>query len=412
MDNLSKELLDPESVPQELLTKSLNVLRNAKNHSLNGGLDMLKILSKKRGQTANNVMKLLDEAFIWVDECRENDDDDSFLLVIDKIREISAGKLFLELQWIKATRILGQYYFNKEEVDKALELYLEIRVEAVGSLSKLERFEVVLEQVKLMLLKDKFILASMSMRNVSDIMLKTDEMQHLVFEYYEYKTKILFHEGKYFDLAMCRVAQFEVPKPEEFSSITTEELVAEAIVFACISEYSPERNNLLQALIDHKNLVEFPKARYICECLLGNDLLVTYLQNDESVLDNLSNFIAIVQEKYEFKELSLDDIMVDTILEHNLRVVSKVFSNGNLESLADLLQTNAETIEEKICELIERDEIACLIDRPARIVNFVDRKAPSEILNNWGDQIEVTVDLLGKACHFINVEKARTKNNQ
>ncbi|CAJ0571991.1 unnamed protein product, partial [Mesorhabditis spiculigera] len=97
--------------------------------------------------------------------------------------------------------------------------------------------------------------------------------------------------------------------------------------------------------------------------------------------------------------------------EHNLRMVSKYYTQITFDRLAELLDFPVAEMEQFLCNLIVNGMIPnAKIDRPNRIVNLKAKKAHVDHLDQWADNVRRLTDTLNKVSHLILKEEMVHKN--
>ncbi len=61
--------------------------------------------------------------------------------------------------------------------------------------------------------------------------------------------------------------------------------------------------------------------------------------------------------------------------------------------------------EHFLSHLVTKKTIFARIDRPAGLVSFRQSKDPSEMLNEWSNNLNSLMSLVGKTTHLINKEE-------
>lgn len=122
------------------------------------------LLSKKRSQLKQAVAKMVQEAFTYVDQI---DDMETKLKLIDTLRTVTAGKIYVEIERARLTRKLATIKETKGSVDEAASILLELQVETYGSMDKREKIEFLLEQMRVCLIKGDYIRTQIISRKIS-----------------------------------------------------------------------------------------------------------------------------------------------------------------------------------------------------------------------------------------------------
>jgi 26S proteasome regulatory subunit N5 len=89
------------------------------------------------------------------------------LELIQTIRTVTDGKIFVEVERARATRILSQMHEAEGKVAEAADTLQELQVETFGSMDKREKTEFILEQMRLCMAKKDFTRTLIISRKIS-----------------------------------------------------------------------------------------------------------------------------------------------------------------------------------------------------------------------------------------------------
>lgn len=73
--------------------------------------------------------------------------------------------------------------------------------------------------------------------------------------------------------------------------------------------------------------------------------------------------------------------------------------------MSELLNLPTNETEEYLSRLANDSTLTVKIDRPAGIIHFAQKKAASDVLNDWATGINELMSLVNKTCHLINKEE-------
>ena len=135
-----------------------------KQRNLDALNENLHILSKKRSQLKQAVTKMVQEACTYVDEIH---DMDQKLKLIDTLRTVSAGKIYVEIERARLTKKLATIKENQGQIEEAANILIDLQVETYGSMEKREKIEFLLEQMRYCLLKGDYIRTQIISRKIS-----------------------------------------------------------------------------------------------------------------------------------------------------------------------------------------------------------------------------------------------------
>ena len=94
-------------------------------------------------------------------------DKETKLELIKTIRTVTDGKIFVEVERARATRILSQMQEAEGKIADAAETLQELQVETFGSMDKREKTEFILEQMRLCMAKKDFTRTLIISRKIS-----------------------------------------------------------------------------------------------------------------------------------------------------------------------------------------------------------------------------------------------------
>ena len=120
---------------------------------------------------------MVQEACTYVDQIT---DMEQKLKLIDTLRTVTAGKIYVEIERARLTRKLATYKEEQNNIEEAASILLELQVETYGSMEKREKIEFLLEQMRVCLLKGDFIRTQIISRKIS-IRAFEDESFHVIF---------------------------------------------------------------------------------------------------------------------------------------------------------------------------------------------------------------------------------------
>jgi 26S proteasome regulatory subunit N5 len=107
---------------------------------------------------------MVQEACAYVDQ---TDDMEQKLKLIDTLRTVTAGKIYVEIERARLTKILANIKENQGNIEEAANILQELQVETYGSMEKREKIEFLLEQMRICSLKGDFIRTQIISRKIS-----------------------------------------------------------------------------------------------------------------------------------------------------------------------------------------------------------------------------------------------------
>lgn len=122
------------------------------------------LLSKKHSQLKQAVTKMVQVVMGFLDDIPTLD---TKLSVIETLRTVTEGKIFVEVERARVTRILSNIKKEQGDLNAATDILCELQVETFGSMSRREKTEFILEQVALCISKGDWTQGGILSRKIS-----------------------------------------------------------------------------------------------------------------------------------------------------------------------------------------------------------------------------------------------------
>ena len=138
-------------------------------------------ISKRHQQSRHAITAVLKLAMEWIEKAPDKAAKVAFLTAL---RDITEGKIYAEAERAKLTRQLAQIKEADGDIDGATDAMLDVYVETFGALSKREKIDFILEQVRLTILKGDWVRVLIVAKKVQKKFLEEPEMEDLKLRFY------------------------------------------------------------------------------------------------------------------------------------------------------------------------------------------------------------------------------------
>jgi 26S proteasome regulatory subunit N5 len=226
----------------------------------------------------------------------------------------------------------------------------------------------------------------------------TNRLQKLKVKYSELMVRLSLHSKKYLECAKaCRVI---LGSPFVDSELT----FTQAVLFALLAPYSKEQHELVHQLVQDKRIKSLPILADLLRTFMKRELI--RWQAIESIIQSSNVFSMDLLAKAGW----ITDLQ-RRVIEHNVRIVSELYSRITLQRMSELLNLDAETAESTLTDLINARTVTAKIDRFDGIVTFLKSRAGGAsdnehaLLNQWSSQIDALLALMVKTNHMISKEE-------
>lgn len=356
-------------------------------------IEAMTSLAKKRSVVKQAVTAMVQLCMEFVDQLA-NTEEAKFAL-IGAIREVTEGKIFVEVQRARVTRTLAQIREAEGKIREAAELMTELQVETFGSMDKRERIDFILEQLRLLLTIGDSSKAQIVSRKISPKVFEASEFHDLKLRYYALMIQLCVQDRKYLDCSQYHYRIYQADKATNVAHL------AFASIFVAISKHDNEQASLINALNGEKDLEEkAPVYKELLRLFLTREL-IRWSQIDALFTAELKNCYAFVGDHAKHHT----DDLKDRVIEHNIRVVSACFRSTTLDRLAVLLDLTPVDTETYLCRLITDHMISGKIDRLSGTVLFKKPLSPEETLNVWASKTDALLSLMVRTNHAISKEE-------
>ena len=401
------------------------------------------LLSKKHGQLKQAITKMVQVVMGFLDDTPNAD---TKLSVIETLRTVTEGKIFVEVERARVTRILSDLKKSQGDLNSATDILCELQVETFGSMERREKTEFILQQVELCIEKGDWTQASILSRKIStkyftrkpattakkdekeDEKKETkpkptidatephpenekpdDDVTDLKMKYYQQQITLAKHDKKY--LEVCKNYRQVLDTPAIENDPTELRAVLQRIIwYIILSPHNNEQSDLLHRIAgDTRNTQVKQDAQLLklftvpelmrwpmIEHRFGPDLCKSEVFAPSASTSSGPEQKA-AHERFE--------ALRHRVIEHNVRVVAKYYTQIRMPRLCQLLDLDEEETERYLSNLVTDKTIYAKIDRPAGVVSFAKARGPDEVLNEWSSDMRSLLGLLERIDHLITKEE-------
>ncbi|KAK1817284.1 proteasome regulatory particle subunit [Friedmanniomyces endolithicus] len=437
---LEKQTRQSSDLPStsRLIVAIVTICKNSGDWSLLN--EQVLLLSKKHGQLKQAITKMVQVVMSFLPDAPTTE---TKLSTIETLRTVTEGKIFVEVERARVTRILSDIKRQQGDIAAATDILCELQVETFGSMSRREKTEFILEQVALCIEKGDWMQAGILGRKIStryfnrkpkrtpeeiekrkkereekarkdadtavgeDVNLEPeDDVTDLKLRYYEQQITLAKHDDKYLDACKHYRQVLDTEAVEE----NPEQLRASlqrVIYFILLAPYDNEQNDLLHRIAQD--------TRISTSCPTESQLLklftVPELMRWPSIESNFAPHLTstdIFSAQDDPKDPKAAQRWQDfrkRVIEHNVRVIAKYYTRITFPRLTSLLDLPAQETEKYISDLVVSKTIFARIDRPAQIVSFEKKRDADEVLNEWSGNMKSLLGLLERIDHLITKEE-------
>ncbi|EDV27422.1 uncharacterized protein TRIADDRAFT_35460 [Trichoplax adhaerens] len=363
------------------------------------------LLTKRRSQLKQAVAKMVQEAFTFVDQTPAGA---IKLKLIEVLRQVTDGKIYVEVERARLTRILSEMKEKEGNIDEAARLLQELQVETYGSMDKREKVEFILEQMRLCLARKDYIRAQIISKKISPKFFSNDEAQDLKLKFYELSISLAEADSAYIKVCQYYSEIYNTPIIRE-SENKWKEALQKMVIYGILTPSSHDQKQMILRISQDKNLEKILKYKELLDCFISQEIVLW-----NSITTRFQEVILKGCEESpntNLFETDTDDgrkrwaSLKERVVEHNIIVIASYYTSIKLGRLAELLHLTVAETETFISNLVISRTIFARIDRPAGIVNFIKICEPDLKLNEWSTKTRNLMGLINKTTYMINREE-------
>ena len=379
------------------------------------------------------------------------------LSVIETLRTVTEGKIFVEVERARVTRILSNIKKQQGDLKAATETLCELQVETFGSMDRREKVEFILEQVALCIEIGDWTQAGILSRKISTRYLarkpkktpeqlekekkerekkgkveeeepqKEEDVTELKLRYYEQQVALAKHDAKYLDackhyrqvldteaveedpkiLQAVRILTHPSPPPRFYVPLTFAQTLQRIIYFVILAPHDNEQHDLLHRIHKDARNSMVPEDAELLKLFTVPELMrwpeVSKVFGPHLLSTDI--FDSAPGQSGDDKAFERWQDLRKRVIEHNVRVIAKYYTRIQMGRLTQLLDLTEDETEKYISELVTAKTVYAKIDRPARIVNFAKPRDADDILNEWSFNMKSLLGLLERIDHLITKEE-------
>lgn len=365
----------------------------------------VQILSKKHGQLKLAITKMVQMVMNFLNE---TPDTETKLSVIDTLRTVTEGKIFVEVERARVTRELSNIKKSQGNLNEAKTVLCELQVETFGSMDRKEKTDFILQQVGLCIEQGDYTQAAILARKISIKYFTNEknkddpEIMELKLRYYGQQIHLSKQDDKYLDA--CKHYRSILDTSTIASDDDKHKKTLERIIYYVIlAPYDNEQSDLLHRIHRDPELTRLvPEQEALLKLFTINELMSwsRVAARFEGIL-RATEVFAVDDPKGQDRWEELRR----RVIEHNVRVVAKYYTRISVDRLRTLLDLDEDETEAYLSKLVTQKTVCAKIDRPAKIVSFGKARDADDVLNEWSGNMKSLLGLLERIDHLITKEE-------
>ncbi|EKM84184.1 hypothetical protein AGABI1DRAFT_81883 [Agaricus bisporus var. burnettii JB137-S8] len=402
---------------------------DARNHAILNS--SIQTLSKKHGQLKAAIQAFVEQAIEWLPEIKSRDGVEKWLELVETLRGVTEGKIFLETPRARVTLLLSHHHEglakeasnpqkSKESLQTASDLLSDLQVETYSSMERREKTEFILEQMRLLIavarIKDdeqgkgkdgkdtlgggeaEWVKVRVGGRKVNEQFLAEKENEDLKLKYYDLMMQHALHSSAYLDVAKYYYKVWETPSIKEDVNGKGKTALEHIVYYVVLAPHNNEQSDMLHHLYVDPALAKLELHYNLVKCFVTKELM--RWPGIQSIYGSFLRKTPVFKVEKQWEDLHT------RVIEHNIRVIAEYYSRIKLERLRSLLDLSLKQTEDILSRLVVSGTVWARIDRPAGIVNFRSKRSAEEVMNDWSSDMQKLLGLVEKTWMGMNAAQA------
>jgi len=317
------------------------------------------------------------------------------------LRDITDGKLFLEAERARLTRALAIIKEEDGDIAGAADILQDVHVETYGSLSKREKIEFILEQMRLTLGKKDFVRAHIVGNKINRKNLSEEGMEEEKIKFFTLMSEYHRHEKDAFELSKDYFSIYSTSTIQK-DELAWKSALQNTVLFLALSPYSSGQQDMLHRIKLDSNLEKLDACQRTITLLLTKEI-IAYPLPHQAELESYDGFTTCGDGEEDLISHWKETFRA-RIIQHNVRVASLYYRQIRGKRLAHLLGLTSEELEKEVASMVSNGEVYAKIDRPNDIIRFKQERNPETVLSDWASDISTLLHLVETTSHLIQKE--------
>lgn len=362
------------------------------------------LLTKRRSQIKQSVTKMIQECCTYVDEIT---DKQTKLDFIDTLREVTSGKIYVEVERARLTYKLACLKETDGLVSEAANLLQDLQIETFGTMERREKVELLLEQIRFGLAIKDYIRTQIVSKKIQVKFFDDPANQDLKLKYLKLMIQLDDVNKNYLSACKHYRSVFNTPSIQE-DSAKKQEVMKDIVLYIILSPFDNEQSDLINRIAEEKYLEELPSYKELLKFfntaeIINWTVLETQYQQLLKVGTSDSPATSVFDSSESGQQRWKD--LKNRVVEHNIRIMAKYYKRVTLTRMAELLSLSLDETEEMLTNLVVNKTIWAKVNRLEGVINFKATRPANEVLTDWSHDLNHLMNNVCKINHLINKEQ-------
>jgi 26S proteasome regulatory subunit N5 len=368
---------------------------------------VLVTINKRRNQSKTAITGIVEagmgfiDSVVWPSQAVK-------VQFLETLKEVCAGKMYVEAESARLHLALALLHEADGDIGSACDMIQDVHVETFGSLSKKEKAEYILEQIRLNLARKDFIRSLIQSRKMNRKTLEEAGFIEIKVKFYRMMVEYYTQERDSFEIAQSYFKLYEAAKALQAVDDELDALQS-CVVHLLLSKHDNHQKDMVHRV----NLIVGAHNNPAAVAALADySAALTLFTTQEIIAPSFGEHSTLLSHASIGRGPNGGSAVVENfrvqfrsrVNEHNLRVVSTYYTRIRLQRLCVLTSLGQEELEQVLSDMFTSGELVVKIDRPAGVVDFSKPRGTETILSDWSADLGQVLHLMEATCHLINRE--------
>lgn len=287
----------------------------------------LAVINKRRAQSKTAVAAIVEEAYGYIDKTPSLA---AKIELIKTLKEICQGKIYAEAESARLHLLLAKIYEEQGDVGAACDEIQDVHVETYGSLSKIEKAEYILHQIRLNLLRKDFVRALIQSRKMNRTTIEEDGFEDIKVRFYQMMVEYHTHEDDVWSMSQSYYKIYDTSITKQ-DAAKADDALQSAVIMCLLSKYDNHQSDFMHRLRGMKAIAAMP-VFHLALTLFTTKEVIAYPFKGLSVIEEHA-CLCTEAGGAEFN----CKLLHKRIIQHNLRVMAGYYEKIRSQRLASML---------------------------------------------------------------------------
>jgi 26S proteasome regulatory subunit N5 len=273
---------------------------------------VLSVINKRRSQSKLAIEAVVREAYTYLEQCP------TVVIKTDlatTLKEVVEGKIYVEAESARLHLLLARILEEQKDIAGACAMIQDVHVETYGSLSKLEKAEYILEQIRLNLLKNDYVRTLIQSRKMNLKVLGETGFEKVKVAFNTLMIEYWTHEKDTWEISQCYYNIYSATSKDDQAAMVS--ALESSVIFLLLSKHDNHQSDMMHRLKLLPDAGDNAMCKHVLELFTTKEI-IPYPFDRQELLQSHACFVKPFITTEAADELKKNFHV--RVTQHNLRV--------------------------------------------------------------------------------------------